>query len=344
MSVRQRKKSGSEKEAETEGLQPEDSSPGILTLMVCVGGIYASFLTWAVLQERIATTSYGLDNRVFRAAHVINGTQNLLACVSGILFLSYKRWTGDKRAAAPLIPSREVASKYLLVAACQALSSPFAYASLKYVDYLTMLLAKSCKLLPVMAVSLLLYRTHYPAYKYAVVLLITAGVCLFSVMQPSSKQSTSSEIRGIALLGANLFLDGLYNTTQDRMFAKYKMITGAHMMAVLNFITTVLTFGAFLISPEQKSELHWFVKNHPAVLRDIFLFGLCGAIGQIFIFLTLEKFGSLVLVTTTVTRKMMSMLLSVVMFNHRLVGLQWVGVGLVFTGVIGEALWKRLVR
>lgn len=344
MSVRQRPGKGREKKAKPEVKETEESGHGFLTLLVCVGGIYASFLTWAVLQERIATTPYGADNRIFRASHVINGTQNLLACISGVLFLFYKRWAGDKRAAAPLIPSREVASKYLLVAACQALSSPFAYASLKYVDYLTMLLAKSCKLLPVMAVSLLLYRTHYPLYKYVVVLLITAGVCLFSAMQPSTKQSTSSELRGIALLAANLLLDGLYNTTQDRMFAKFKMITGAHMMAVLNFITTVLTLGALLMSPEQRSELHWFLRHHPLVLRDIFLFGLCGAVGQIFIFLTLEKFGSLVLVTTTVTRKMMSMLLSVVMFNHRLVGLQWVGVGLVFTGVIGEAVWKRLVR
>lgn len=313
-------------------------------MILCVGGIYASFLTWAVLQERIATTPYGPDNRVFRASHVINGTQNLLACLSGLLFLSYKRWSGDRRAAAPLMPSREVASKYLLVAACQALSSPLAYASLKYVDYLTMLLAKSCKLLPVMAVSLVLYRTRYPVYKYAVVLLITAGVCLFSVFQPTSKTSSvTSEFKGIALLGANLLLDGLYNTTQDRMFSKYKMITGAHMMVVLNYLTTMLTAVLLIASKEQLAELRWFIRHHPVVLRDIVLFGLCGAVGQIFIFVTLENFGSLVLVTTTVTRKMMSMLLSVVMFNHRLVSMQWLGVSLVFTGIIGEAAWKRLM-
>ena len=51
----------------------------------------------------------------------------------------------------------------------------------------------------------------------------------------------------------------------------------------------------------------------------------------------LSTFGSLQLVTVTVTRKMLTMIFSVVMFGHRLSGKQWLGVGLVFGGVIMEA-------
>lgn len=56
---------------------------------------------------------------------------------------------------------------------------------------------------------------------------------------------------------------------------------------------------------------------------------------------TLSKFGSLVLVTVTVTRKMLSMIFSVVAFGHSLSGMQWLGVGLVFGGVGAEAEMKR---
>lgn len=56
---------------------------------------------------------------------------------------------------------------------------------------------------------------------------------------------------------------------------------------------------------------------------------------------TLAHFSSLLLVTVTVTRKMLSMLLSVLWFGHRLTGMQWAGVGLVFGGVGTEALIAR---
>lgn len=57
---------------------------------------------------------------------------------------------------------------------------------------------------------------------------------------------------------------------------------------------------------------------------------------------TLSTFGSLFLVTVTVTRKMLTMILSVVWFGHTLTPMQWVGVGLVFGGVGLEAqLSKR---
>ena len=52
---------------------------------------------------------------------------------------------------------------------------------------------------------------------------------------------------------------------------------------------------------------------------------------------TLATFSSLLLVTVTVTRKMLTMILSVVWFGHRLRGRQWAGVGLVFGGVAAEA-------
>jgi len=47
------------------------------------------------------------------------------------------------------------------------------------------------------------------------------------------------------------------------------------------------------------------------------------------------------LVTVTVTRKMVSMILSVFAFGHSLSMMQWLGVGLVFGGVGGEAEMSR---
>ena len=56
---------------------------------------------------------------------------------------------------------------------------------------------------------------------------------------------------------------------------------------------------------------------------------------------TIANFGSVILVTVTVTRKMFTMMLSVVAFGHHLTHMQWLGVGLVFGGIGLEAEIKR---
>lgn len=56
---------------------------------------------------------------------------------------------------------------------------------------------------------------------------------------------------------------------------------------------------------------------------------------------TIANFGSVILVTVTVTRKMLTMILSVVAYGHHLSEMQWLGVGLVFGGIGVEAKIKH---
>ena len=71
---------------------------------------------------------------------------------------------------------------------------------------------------------------------------------------------------------------------------------------------------------------------------------MCGAIGQLVIFLTLGTFGSIALVTVTITRKMLSVLLSVVVYGHVVTRGQWAGVAVLFGGIVLDAAapyWSR---
>lgn len=323
----------------------------IIDLIICVSGIYASFLTWAVLQERIATTPYGPDNKIFRASLVINTVQSFLAAAVGYAYLQYKQ---SRRAAKGLKKNTTVfdslytLKQLSLVALSQSLASPLSYTALKYVDYLTSILAKSCKLIPLMALQVTLYRRKFPAYKYAVVVLVTIGVSMFTIFHAAPKKASGAgsehQLYGLGLLGISMLLDGLTNSTQDQIFRKNADITGPHVMCGLNLLTGVFTTVSLLtFSRPQLDTAIAFIRLHPEIMRDIVLFGLCGAVGQVFIFQTLEKFGSVVLVTVNVTRKMFSMLLSVVWFNHRLTLGQWAGVAAVFGGIGFEA-WMKMKK
>lgn len=59
---------------------------------------------------------------------------------------------------------------------------------------------------------------------------------------------------------------------------------------------------------------------------------------------TIANFGSVILVTVTVTRKMLTMILSVVWYGHSLTEMQWLGVGLVFGGIGVEAKIKHQIE
>jgi solute carrier family 35 (UDP-galactose transporter), member B1 len=348
------------------------AQPGILTLLVCVGGIYASFLTWGVLQERITTTPYTyttpiitqIHTEYFRFPVVLNTIQAFFAFTSGSLYLLYK--TGGK--SYTVLPSTSALPPLLLVTLTTTLASPFGYASLAHVDYLTFVLAKSCKLLPVMALHVTLFRKRYPLSKYMIVLAVTGGVALFTLYhppkpgKPKSQKIQSSSLYGLSLLAINLLFDGLTNTVQDHIFQspkRYGKTTGPQMMVILNLLGT-LAMGAYLVltpyipttvlPPFLQTDTHElnqaiaFLTRHPPVLKDVLAFCACGAIGQLFIYATLERFSSLLLVTVTVTRKMLTMLLSVVWFGHSLGKGQWLGVGLVFGGIAAEAYVQSLEK
>ncbi|KAF4760793.1 hypothetical protein N7455_002383 [Penicillium solitum] len=370
---------GTVSEKASAALETVADSPGLTQLVICVLGIYAAFLSWGVLQEAITTTSYLVrpatvaepnpPTERFTYSLVLNTIQSSFAAITGFIYLLFSTPKGQKIPS--IFPTRRIIFPLVLVAISSSLASPFGYASLQHIDYLTFILAKSCKLLPVMVLHLTIFRKRYPLYKYGVVLMVTLGVATFSLHHPgtskkvAAKGQSGSSGWGIFLLSINLLLDGLTNTTQDHVFSSpklYTRFTGPQMMVAQNVLSTILTSAYLLIMPHlsQSGVLHnllpfpippstetelfgalSFLSRHPEALKHVLGFAACGAVGQLFIFHTLSRFSSLLLVTVTVTRKMLTMLLSVFWFGHSLSGGQWLGISLVFGGIGAEAVVQR---
>ncbi|CAO3609113.1 unnamed protein product [Cunninghamella blakesleeana] len=317
----------------------------MIRFTLCVIGIYVCFLTWGVVQERVSTTPYGSETapKKFKFFIVLNLIQSMIAALVAFLYVKLSGRQINLKST-----PRQLYLKYAQVAFFNCIGSPFGYASLKHIDYPTMILGKSCKLVPVMFMNVLVYRRRFPFYKYLCVGLITAGVSMFMLyhsVEKSSKSAANNSMWGLFLLCTNLAIDGLTNATQDQIFHKYaSIVSGQHMMFYMNAIGSIFSASYLLLHP-YNDEL-WqaidFCTTHPAVIRDILLFGLCGALGQCFIFYTLQHYGSLRLVTVTVTRKLFTMLLSVFWFNHILSLGQWFGVALVFAAIGIEAYIKKI--
>ena len=159
----------------------------------------------------------------------------------------------------------------------------------------------------------------------------------------------------------SLFLDGLTNSTQDQIFSTYRSFTGQQMMLIMALLTQTLllpflllplpsnswsivmpsTAGPVVFSHPAFFESVSFLFSHPTAVGPLVAFACLGGLGQLFIFETIQHFGSLTLVMVTVTRKLFTMLLSVLIFGHELSKPQWLGVAVVFSGIGVEATIKR---
>ncbi|KNZ45179.1 hypothetical protein VP01_840g2 [Puccinia sorghi] len=355
-------------------------------LVICVIGIYGSFLSWALIQERLSTTPYedpsGGKPRYFKSVLFLNTVQSAFSATAALIYLLLKKNSSQSilqiLGFAKSTPSKPIKSskqsnqeieqkdqnRMALLARClqcavlNSLGSPFGYASLKHIDYPTMILGKSCKLVPVMIMNIILYRRKFALHKYIVVGMVTVGISLFMLFadhgSKASKGPQQSSLFGLSLLLINLLIDGATNSTQDEIFSRFT-ITGSQLMFIMNALATIITlavlqaplpttissfFGTSNSSGNEFTAAIAFIKSYPKVLQDILLFSSAGAIGQLFIFETLSHFGSLTLVTITVTRKLFTMLLSVFFFNHKLSFGQWGGIAIVFLAIGLEAYVK----
>ncbi|KAI9000041.1 UAA transporter [Gaertneriomyces semiglobifer] len=304
-------------------------------LAVCVVGIYVCFLTWQLTQESVTTQVYG--GQKFKYFVVLSIVQSLSASLVGYIYLRLRGKQLDT-----LKPG--LLQGYLKLAVIGTISPQFGYAALKHIDYPTVILGKSCKLVPLMLMNFLIYRRTFPWYKYLVVGVITAGVSSFMLLHEQEGKGSGTKtnsLYGLALLMISLLMDGTMNSTQDQIFRIFR-VSGSSMMVTLNLVSSVLMAGYLLLWPytHELANAVAFCTAHPRIVYDILLYGFCGAIGQCFIFHTLERFGAVSLVTVNVTRKMFSILLSLFWFDHHLTIGQWISVGVVFLGITLETYLK----
>ena len=176
--------------------------------------------------------------------------------------------------------------------------------------------------------------------EHVTVALITIGVSGFMLFEDhgsgnkSSSSSAGNSLWGLGLLLTNLLMDGATNSWQDQLFLKYRLKSQQLMMFMNLFSGLILAlslafFTHFCNRPLLNYSLLLNFSEFPSALPDVLHFPLrCSR--ATFHFPHLEHFGSLSLVTITVTRKLFTILWVFFWFNHKVNAKQWSCVSLVF--------------
>jgi len=147
---------------------------------------------------------------------------------------------------------------------------------------------------------------------------------------------------GLTLVLMSLAFDGLTQTQTDknhksskRDFAYPSMFT--NNLLGLIFSSSMYAYGAMT----EGDNTHERIFNSSELLGECVIWGLAGAIGQIFIFFTISLYDCYLLTIITTTRKFFSVVYSNFKFGHNFDNTQWLGASIVMICTFVELFSKK---
>nr|SVE83631.1 EOG090X05CU [Daphnia pulex] len=295
-----------------------------ISLCYCCVGLQVSYLLWGILQEKIMTREYADGDKTerFTDSQFLVFVNRILAFLfSGIYLLL----THQNIHRTPLY-------KYSFCSVSNTLSSWCQYEALKFVSFPTQVLAKSAKVIPVMLMGKLVSRAQYKNYEYATAVLISVGMTAFLLGSGGDKKGNNvTTASGALLLCGYLIFDSFTANWQSALFKEHKpssiqMMCGVNLMSCLFTSASLIQQGGFFYSLS-------FAARHPIFIMDCLLTAISSALGQLFIFATISKFGPVVFTIIMTVRQGLSILLSCLLYKHHLSEMGILGVFIVFLAI-----------
>ena len=108
---------------------------------------------------------------------------------------------------------------------------------------------------------------------------------------------------------------------------------------IVILIGNLLIYAYSLVVNDDLSLKRCF--DDPGLMRDTLLISLLGAVGQIFVFLTISLFDNYRLSIVTTSRKCLSVLVSAFMFDHKFTPVQWFGAVIVMLSICAEVYFGK---
>ncbi len=345
------------------GRAATNTMPGLRRSLATIAAVYAFSMTWAVLQERIASVPYG--GEPLPSVLVLNLAQSLAACVVSSTFVA--RFSAREAEKLPPL------SAFLLTATLHTAASPVMYSALAFIAYPHVQLVSAVKLVPMALVGWAVSGRRITGRVALCVTLMTVGVVIFSAEKAAKSEggafvtgvstvggaeggdwslrafsaSLSAPMRvtvGVLLVLLNLCFDAGVGAAQDAVHAASKRsgrgaLPPLYMMAAQNGWAAVLLAGYLVVqwalvgsAAALPSSLAFFGR-HADAAGHLLAFAACGSAAQLAIFASLASHGAFSTTSITLSRKFFSLLLSTLIYGHVLSAPQWVAIALIFSGL-----------
>jgi len=296
-----------------------------LLLIFCAFGLLVSFCSWGYLQEKIMTTNYvdSLGNKArYKNSQFLVFVNRILAFFIAIMIIMFNRQPRHK---APLY-------KYSYCSFSNIMSSWCQYEALKYVSFPTQVLAKASKIIPVMLMGKVVSNKKYEYFEYVVAVLISIGMIAFlSGNEDDKSVERSTTFAGFLILIGYMCFDSFTSNWQQELFTEYKM-SPIQMMAGVNLFSCLLTSVSLFQQGIFYTSLA-FMSQYSRFLLDCIVLSICSAVGQNFIYFTINKFGAVAFTIIMTVRQVVAVILSCIMFQHSMAPVAIVGIFIIFAAL-----------
>lgn len=340
---------------------------GLGSLAVCAAGICGCYLYFGVLQERLFTGKMRMGATfTLVTACLTNAFVAILWQAAVKVFAPGTEPPPTTTTNGLLVQESQQARLHhrqlLLTSFCYVTAMVCSNEAIQYVSYPVAVLAKSCKLIPTMLLGQIVEGRRYSNEEWMAAVLISVGIVAFHFSRMfeslslvasdtgvNSKETFWSNSQcGMALLLFSLVMDGLLSSTQNLLKKRsdgFRPPTAVETMLYVNLYALVFVIPLSILQGQWEEGL-WTLadsvrRGHNIVFWNLLMINLVVGVGQIFIFLTIQLYSSMVVTTITTTRKFLTILLSVWTFGHRFTILQWSAIVLVFAGLYLVILVQR---
>lgn len=195
-------------------------------------------------------------------------------------------------------------------------------------------------MMPVMIIGTLFHGKKYSLKDYIVNGLITLGCTVF-VLSGDVSSHTGKENTGVGILLMLVYLtvDGFTSTLQEKLFKGYTMSTWNQMLHVN--LCSAMVSTVILVFTGGMRQAFIFIAKYPVLLRDSVMLSFCSAFGQACIYSVIKEFGAIVFAGIMVTRQVVSVIVSCMIFLHPLTLGQVVSAVVVFSVLFYKDLTKK---
>ncbi|GMT10835.1 hypothetical protein PFISCL1PPCAC_2132, partial [Pristionchus fissidentatus] len=310
-----------------------------LLLLAMFTGIQITLVAMGYLQEEVMTTGYQREGDSeqfdrFRDGQFLIFCNRIVALAVCVIVLGAS-WTRQPPHVPPFYKHAFTSFSNTMSAWCQ-------YEALKYVSFPTQTICKASKVAATMVMGVIVRGQRYSLGESLCGAGITIGASLFLLSAPAEEgkqKETATTISGIILMLGYLAFDAFTLNWQKALFDTRPKVSKYQMMLGVNLFSAVLC-AVSLWEQGSLSDSISFALSHNGFAKDAFLLSLSGAVGQLFIYTTIEKFGPIVFAVIMTIRQMISIIVSTVSYGHAMTAVGFLGFCIVFGSIFGD-IYRR---
>jgi len=281
----------------------------LLKLAFCFVFLNVTMILWGIAQEYVMTNVYpsegggaSMPSSLFLV--LCNRVFTVLFSVLILKIRGKPCWQDGSHGCFPFALSNTISSW------CQ-------YSSLQYLSFSLQTAAKNSKLLPVMILgSLRGYQYKVVDYAECLVLVICCFIFGKETEQDTST-SGSTTMWGVLLLAVYVSSDAGTPHLQDRFFKSHPQFDALQatlamaIWASAGMLIVLAVNGGLIASVE-------FLAAYPVALLHVLVLSFSSALTQYMVSYTIKNFGPMIFTLMATIRQFISVLVSAVLFGHRL--------------------------